>query len=205
MASNKNIQNKDGKFFGFGKFDSVFNGGQTRRKFLKYMMLSAIGVTGTTVTLSLWHKPGFTQVNRQGDWQWCRKCQALSFVGNDSLGACPAGGVHDHRGSGQYVLILNSPNVKGQDNWRWCNKCQVLAFAGNQTLGICAAGGVHNHQGSGNYVLKLNEPNYPGQKEWRWCIKCQELNFGGNDSLGSCPAGGVHNNLSSGDYTLEIL
>jgi hypothetical protein len=40
----------------------------------------------------------------QAEWRWCRKCQALSFAGGDSLGACPAGGSHDNSGSGNYIL-----------------------------------------------------------------------------------------------------
>jgi hypothetical protein len=41
----------------------------------------------------------------QDNWRWCDKCQALTFGGNSTLGACPAGGTHDHAGSGNYVLI----------------------------------------------------------------------------------------------------
>jgi hypothetical protein len=40
----------------------------------------------------------------QDNWQWCKKCQVLAFAGNSSSGACGAGGMHDHTGSGDYVL-----------------------------------------------------------------------------------------------------
>ena len=40
----------------------------------------------------------------QANWRWCTKCQGLSFAGNASPGACPAGGHHDHAGSSDYVL-----------------------------------------------------------------------------------------------------
>ncbi len=86
----------------------------------------------------------------QVDWRWCNKCQALAYAGNPTVGPCPAGGLHDHTGSGDYTLIQND---EGQDNWRWCNKCQVLAYAGNIPGGPCSAGGQHDHTGSGNYSM----------------------------------------------------
>ena len=39
----------------------------------------------------------------QDNWRWCNKCQGLAYAGNLSLGACPAGGTHDHSGSGNYI------------------------------------------------------------------------------------------------------
>jgi len=41
----------------------------------------------------------------QDNWRWCNKCQGLAFAGSPSPGACPAGGTHDHAGSGNYVVI----------------------------------------------------------------------------------------------------
>ena len=91
----------------------------------------------------------------QDNWRWCNKCQGLAFAGNPSPGACPAGGTHDHSGSGNYILVLDSPIPIPftQDNWRWCNKCQGLAYAGNPSVGACPAGGTHDHAGSENYTL----------------------------------------------------
>ena len=40
----------------------------------------------------------------QANWRWCRKCQGLTFGGNPAPGPCPAGGQHDHSGSGDYLL-----------------------------------------------------------------------------------------------------
>jgi hypothetical protein len=94
----------------------------------------------------------------QNNWRWCNKCQGLAYAGNPSPGQCPAGGNHDHAGSGDYRLASGTvsfaidPNG-GQSNWRWCNKCQGLAYAGNPSAGQCSAGGNHDHAGSGNYVL----------------------------------------------------
>ncbi len=139
----------------------------------------------------------------QDNWRWCNKCQCLAFAGTSSLGPCAAGGVHDHSGSGNYILVHNAQEARGQDNWRWCNKCQCLAFAGNPTLGPCHAGGQHNHEGSGNYVLQNNIAVIAGQDNWHWCNKCQCLYFAGNASLGQCPAGGAHALQGSGNYTLE--
>ncbi len=56
-------------------------------------------------------------VSAQKNWRWCKKCQGLTFAGNPSLGSCPAGGNHDHGGSGNYSLQLNftlpSANMTG--------------------------------------------------------------------------------------------
>jgi hypothetical protein len=94
----------------------------------------------------------------QPGWQWCKKCQVLAFAGSPSLGGCPAGGVHDYQGSGDYTLVLNVPGASGQHNWRWCRKCQGLAFAGSSSPGACPAGGAHDHQGSGDYALEVSSP-----------------------------------------------
>jgi CubicO group peptidase (beta-lactamase class C family) len=40
----------------------------------------------------------------QDNWRWCKKCQVLAFAGQASLGACAAGGQHDHTGSADFVL-----------------------------------------------------------------------------------------------------
>jgi hypothetical protein len=140
----------------------------------------------------------------QDNWLWCNKCQGLAFAGSSSAGACPAGGTHDHSGSGNYILIQDLSEAPGQDNWRWCNKCQGLAFAGNSSAGACPAGRIHDHSGSGNYTLLKDIPipiPYT-QSNWRWCNKCQGLAFAGNSSAGACPAGGTHDHSGSGDYTL---
>src|SRR5207342_2555562 len=111
----------------------------------------------------------------QDNWRWCNKCQGLAYAGNPTVGACPAGGTHDHAGSGNYTLLQDTAYAPGQDNWRWCNKCQGLAYAGNPSVGACPAGGTHNHAGSGNYILLLDSPvSIPfTQNNWRWCNKCQ--------------------------------
>jgi hypothetical protein len=45
-------------------------------------------------------------LSEQDNWRWCRKCQGLAFGGAGAPGACPAGGSHDHTGSGNYSLRL---------------------------------------------------------------------------------------------------
>ena len=89
----------------------------------------------------------------QPDWRWCNRCQGLFFAGNNTLGACPAGGAHNDTGSGDYKLAMSG---NGQSDWRWCNRCQGLFFAGNNTLGACPAGGAHNDTGSGDYTLAMS-------------------------------------------------
>jgi rubrerythrin len=142
----------------------------------------------------------------QDNWRWCNKCQGLAFAGNRSPGSCPAGGAHDHAGSGNYHLLKDTsiPIPFSQDNWRWCNKCQGLAFAGNASPGPCPAGAQHDHGQSGNYILfkDVPIPVPSGQENWRWCNKCQGLAFAGSASPGACPAGAQHDHGGSGNYVL---
>lgn len=138
----------------------------------------------------------------QDNWQWCRRCMGLAFFGNGALGACPAGGEHDHIGSGNYNLPLSGDGHAGQNNWRWCRNCQGLYFVGNGSHGRCPAGGAHVEDGSGDYVMTSADP---GQHGWRWCGQCQGLFFSGDGTLGVCPAGGHHITAGSGDYVLTIL
>jgi len=42
--------------------------------------------------------------HEQSNWRWCNKCQLVAFAGNASPGPCPAGGNHNHTGSGNYTL-----------------------------------------------------------------------------------------------------
>ena len=136
----------------------------------------------------------------QNNWRWCGKCQGLAYAGFGP-GPCPATGVHDHSGSGDYGLLHDTSDFKGQNSWRWCNKCQGLAFAGAGT-GNCPAGGVHDLSRSYDYLL-LNHNTFPGQNNWRWCKKCKGLAFAGAPtSPGTCPAGEKHDHSASGDYTL---
>ena len=37
----------------------------------------------------------------QQEWRWCSKCMGMAF-GGGTPGPCPAGGTHDHSGSGNY-------------------------------------------------------------------------------------------------------
>jgi hypothetical protein len=134
----------------------------------------------------------------QNNWHWCNKCQGLTFSG---AAICPAGGVHDHTGSGNYKLAINDPGFSGQHGWRWCRKCQELAFAAGAP-GPCPAGGDHDHSASADYGLAINNSGFPGQNLWRWCNKCQGLAYAGNATPGACPAGGVHDHSGSGNYTL---
>jgi CubicO group peptidase (beta-lactamase class C family) len=47
---------------------------------------------------------GAVPQDSQDNWRWCKKCQVLAYVGSSSAGACGAGGLHDHEGSGNYIL-----------------------------------------------------------------------------------------------------
>jgi hypothetical protein len=138
----------------------------------------------------------------QKDWKWCHKCQAITFAGGSAIGACVAGGQHDHSGSGNYLLNESDEAALGQAGWSWCQKCQSLSFSGSGAVGPCPAGGQHDLSGSGNYVLMENVTQAIGQSEWRWCQKCQGLSFSGSGAVGPCPAGGQHDLSGSGNYKL---
>jgi hypothetical protein len=138
----------------------------------------------------------------QQNWRWCHKCEGMYFAGGATQGVCPAGGAHDHTGSGNYDIVNNWAAAPGQNNWRWCHKCQGMYFAGNATQGVCKAGGTHDSTGSGNYTLIQNAWGTPAQNNWRWCKKCQGLYYGGHATQGSCPAGGAHDHTGSGDYSI---
>jgi len=101
--------------------------------------------------------PGFPG---QNNWRYCKNCKGLAFAG-DGAGVCPAGGAHEHKGSGDYTLGVGSVAFPGQNNWRYCKNCKGLAFAGDGP-GICpaapggrfgAARGPHDQKGSGDYTL----------------------------------------------------
>jgi hypothetical protein len=137
-----------------------------------------IGADGITYWLTPVPSGGGSPQSYQDNWRWCSHCQGLSFASGLSLGTCQAGGVHNHTGSGNYLLVQNSPAAPGQHNWRWCKKCQQLSFG--FAVGICPAGGLHDHSGSGEYALMVDSPGAPGQHNWRWCKKCQVLAFAGS-------------------------
>ncbi len=96
--------------------------------------------------------PNWASVPGQSNWRWCKKCQGMFFGGNATDGVCPAGGTHNHTGSGDYKLIFNAWGSPAQSNWRMCKKCQGLFFAGNSGS-KCPAGGSHDSSGSGDYSL----------------------------------------------------
>lgn len=116
-------------------------------------------------------------------------------------GACPAGGEHDHTGSGDYTLVINRPGAQGQANWRWCSKCQGLAFGGHAG-GTCIKGGQHDFGASADYVLAANTVPAGHQPDWLWCRKCDGLAYNGQPS--GCPAGGAHDHVGSGNYALAV-
>jgi hypothetical protein len=65
----------------------------------------------------------------EAKWQWCNKCQALTFAGGSVLGSCSGGGEHDHTGSSDYTLA--TPNYY----WYYANHFSV-SFGGHE-MGHC--------------------------------------------------------------------
>ena len=177
------------------------------------------GANGTTISTSialfgpgvygaLFMNSDVLGAGLQNNWQWCKKCQAIAFAGNASLGDCPAGGLHDHTGSRNYCIAMNVAVPQGsQGNWRWCTKCQALSFAGSSSVGKCSAGGNHDHTGSGGYVLPIRGSGpvpMDNQDDFRWCKKCQVLALGSTPP-GPCAAGGQHDHTGSGNYMLGYV
>ena len=128
----------------------------------------------------------------QNDWRLCSKCMGMAFAGGATPGACPAGGTHDHTGSGNFAFAHNTPSAPGQRDWRWCSKCMGMTFGGAPWT-TCPAGGVHDLGHSGEYTIVRN-----GQANWRLCSKCHCLCSAG----GECPARGKHALAKSADYWL---
>ena len=144
-----------------------------------------------------------TNMQPQFKWQWCNKCQGLSYGNGPALGPCPAGGDHDHSGSYTYFLYHDTSITNYQKDWRWCNKCQGLTYAGSASLGSCPAGGSHDHTGSYDYAINnVGLGDASSQCNWRWCNKCQGLSYAGSEFAGPCPAGGSHDHSGSDNYCL---
>jgi hypothetical protein len=145
-------------------------------------------------------------INEVRNWQWCNKCQELTFAGGLQPGPCSGGGTHDHAGSAFYTLFRDTPKdgqgnpLATQDNWQWCIKCQALTYS--QAQGVCPADhGAHAYPSTTNWVLVHDTQNY-GQNNWRSCSKCQALSYVGGTWLGPCPAGGQHT-ITGFDYDLN--
>jgi hypothetical protein len=142
----------------------------------------------------------------QPGWRSCTQCQGLFFIGNNTMGVCPA---HSAANSRNYVLSENPPaSGTWQGDWKWCSNCSSLFFNPNtrgfntgRGWGLCAAnqeGLGHYDIGSRTYILPTSASS-GGQPGWRWCNKCQCLFFAGDGSLGGCPAGGSHHLMGGAD------
>lgn len=145
----------------------------------------------------------------EGGWNWCNKCQIISFTGL-THGPCSARHVHDTSGSGAYYIPFEPENFNGlasSRSWRRCEKCQGLAFAGGLGAGACEAGGEHRYvqnAAGAPYVLSTNHFPYvhgETQDHWRHCRKCNLLAF---DGYSFCVAGGTHHSAQSENFFLEI-
>ena len=57
----------------------------------------------------------------QPGWRSCNRCQGLFFIGNNTMGVCPA---HSQDNSRNYVLSENPPpSGTWQAGWKWCSNC----------------------------------------------------------------------------------
>ena len=166
---------------------------------------ASVGLFGPGVFGALFINSDRSEPNLEGGWQWCNKCQALTYADDPSAGPCPAGDNHDHSGSENYFIATAASGVAGEHNWRWCNQCQALSYAGGSSPGLCSAGGQHDHTGSEDYVLVKNGGAIPDANEnnWECCKKCQVLSYADKKSPGACAGGGMHDYAGSADYLLE--
>ena len=143
-------------------------------------------------------------------WTWCNRCQSLFFGAPGAPGACPAGGVHNSHGSGDYFMLLvdgDPSDLNQQPFWRMCGNCRVLFYGPNAANSSCAAGGQHNASGGSIFAMQFDDGSSPtNQQGWRWCKNCQALFFALNASPGPCPAGAgwVHDPSGSFNYDLPV-
>ena len=144
-------------------------------------------------------------------WTWCNRCQALFYGAPGAPGACPAGGVHNSSGSGDYYMLLVDGDMAGPDQqplWRLCGKCRVLFYGPGAASSSCAAGGQHAISGTSVFAVQVDDGSSPtNQQGWRWCKNCQALFFALNASHGPCPAGTgwKHDPSGSGHYNLPFV
>jgi hypothetical protein len=176
--------------------DALEGSATTRRGLLKGGMAVGLGIA-----LGGLAGPAYA-AEYQSNWRWCNRCQGLAYGGNVATSRCPAGGRHNHSGSGNYILA--HVDVPGkQSGWRWCNRCQGLFYAGGSTTGACPAGGGHNYGGSYEYRVPFEPAT--GQRGWRWCNRSQGLFYGDNVATSRCPVGGRHTTAGSGAYVLASI
>jgi len=141
----------------------------------------------------------------EGDWRWCRTCQAIFFEGTGNNGACPKGGWHSPGGVKKYVL--NRSGGPGESGWKWCKACQGLFWPSGGNTGACAGrSGGHDNSDGWTYVIRTKtETGVDTESGWRYCRGCRLLYHG--DTTGVCKAtgtaGGDHNRDSPTAYQLQ--
>jgi len=147
----------------------------------------------------------------EAGWQWCRLCQTLIYTKTGGCSVpdpCASGGLHDHTGSGDYMIRfedIDRGEEQGQKGWRWCSKCQALFHAGpdNALSGACVVDGLHEGDSSAEYVLSVGGvPAMPeGQGRWKVCSKCRVLAF---DGYAACAGGGAHDPAGSKELAVAF-
>lgn len=128
----------------------------------------------------------------QPGWRWCNKCMVLSYA-QFKIADCPAGGVHDHTGSGKYSVWPDS-DADGQPGWRLCAKCRTAVY-GVVSDGVCRDGGAHDTSTSAPYQFDEGGNIVFSGPSFNRCHRCQALASGGPSFDGVCFDGAPH------DYT----
>jgi hypothetical protein len=138
-------------------------------------------------------------------WSWCNRCQGLI---DGPQGVCPAGGVHNSAGSGDYFMLFVDGDMAGpsqQPGWRLCRKCHGLFYGPRVGNSSCPAGAHHDAGGSPSMALQVDDGSpTSNQKGWRYCHRCQGLFYGLNPAS-PCPSGGVHDGTNSAAYDLPFF
>jgi len=137
---------------------------------------------------------------RQPDWRFCVKCQALFWDGDPGFkGVCHLDGqAHVAMGWTFHLPARELGAQDGQPDWRFCGRCAALFWSGDPGFqGVCPAdGGAHLPLGW-NFVVPSPPATFAGQPDWRYCGKCAGLHWSGAPHKGVCrgaPGGGLRLN-----------
>ena len=135
-------------------------------------------------------------VEGQPLWQFCVKCSALFWNGDDNFkGKCSLGGAHLAMGL-NFSLPFEPTSIRGQDRWRFCTKCACLFWTDNDGVpGHCPADDGQHHAEGLRFIIPLTPGSQGGQQDWRFCGSCHGLFWDGYPSKGVCKGsagGGVH-------------
>lgn len=161
----------------------------------RYFLCWSIGlILSGTALKTFFNTSSALAIQKEYNWRFCKKCNAIFFDGRKAKGRCWDG--HGHMAAGYNFYMVTAAvgeNIPpGQDGWRVCKKCLTMFYGGYKSHGRCSAGGQHVGQ-TELYSLEYDRPAGAGeQRDWRFCDKCYSLFFDGYPTKGRCPTGNGH-------------